>query len=171
MKATRSLFIAYFLAVVFTDSGGCYKITWWRQQRRRPPPSRGKSFSFFIYLVSSLLKLGYWIQNKLSCLRPLIVFIHLYELLRTLRFVARETDLRLFLRLLSCPWFAASTQQEEVKVLASIILGYCLTVTILVVLLIYFSTHLPHLFKNSAINLRQCHRGSGEHSRDLAAHI
>ena len=67
--------------------------------------------------------------------------------------------------------FFLSRQQEEVKVLASIILGYCLTVTILVVLLIYFGTHLPHLFKNSAINLRQSHRGSGEHSRDLAAHI
>lgn len=164
VKATRSLFIAYFLAAVFTDSGGSYKITWWRQQRRLPPPSRGKFFlCFFWYYVSFLLKLGYWIQNKLSCLRPLIVLIHLYELLRTFRFVARETDLRLFLRLLLCPWFAASTQQEKVKVLASVILGYCLTVTILVVLLIYFGTHLPHLFKNSAINLRQCHRGSWEH--------
>lgn len=152
MKATRSLFIAYFLAVVSTDSGGSYNITWWRQQRRLPPPSRGKFFiCFFLYYVSSLLKLGYWIQNKLSCLRPLIVLIHLYEILRTFRFVAWETDLHLFLRLLSWPWFAASTQQEEVKVLASIILGYCLTVTMLVVLLIYFSTHLPHLFKNSAI--------------------
>ena len=51
MKATRSLFIAYFLAVVFSDSGGSYNITWLRQQRRLPPPSRGKFFLCFFDIM------------------------------------------------------------------------------------------------------------------------
>lgn len=94
MKATRSLFIAYFLAVVFTDSGGSYKLTRWRQQRRLPPPSRGKSFSLFDSLCLPCLNLvteyktNPPVYDHLSC---------------SFTFVARETDLRLFLRLLLCP--------------------------------------------------------------------
>ena len=95
MKATRSLFIAYFLAVVFTDSGGSYKITWWRQQRRLPPPSRGKSFSLFfdILCLPCLNLVTEYKTNSPVC----------DHLSYSFTFVARETDLRLFLRLLLCP--------------------------------------------------------------------
>ena len=149
MKPTRSLFIAYFLAVVFTDSGGSYKIT----------PSRGKFFSLFFFYILCLPCLNLVTEYKTNS--P--VCDHLsYSFTYMNYYGPLKTDLRLFLRLLSCSWFAASTRQErEVKVVASMILGYCLTVTILVGVLIHFSTHLPHLFKNPAIYLRQCHRGSG----------